>query len=201
MRPRVPQDRLISTGRESAFSGSGIKERIWYSFYDRQTFANGNTTEKAYFTTVNNDDMVGNFEGNSQMPAGQAFHVHALRIVPKPGSRADDVNNFLLNSRLLFTIENAKRYSMGMSWLFPGGVGTVVETVPGAGAAAAPANAIGIGHNGIPSLGNRYDLRIPVPLRPQQNFRIGINTPSGVTLSASLDVYVVMTGVLERNVQ
>ncbi len=194
------QSPLISTGRSSAFSESGVKERIWYAFYDRKDIANGATAQQVFFQSVATDDLVSNFEGQGSMPAGQGFKVHRLRIVPKPGTTAQDVQAILANCRLLFTIENAKRYAMGPAWLFPGGAGTVVENLTGLAAPAAPPTGVPIGHNGIPSLNNCYALKLPVSLRPQQQFNVSI-LPQSPVLGATVSLYVVMEGFLERNLQ
>lgn len=193
--------KLISAGGPSPFTGSGVKERVWYPFYDRQLFATATAQTLTYFNAPSTNDLASNFEGNAAFPAGQGFIAHGLRIVPDVTARLDDVINFLTNSVLTFTIENAKKYALAPTWLFPGGVGGVANQSNGAAVAAAPANDRTYGGNGIQSLNNVFRFKLPVALRPQQQFKIAITTPAAITLSASLLVYVVMEGVLERNLQ
>ena len=192
---------LISTGGSSAFSGTGVKERIWFPYYDRKDVVSATAQTLTFFQTVGVDDLVSNFEGSGAFPAGQGFIIHTMRIVPDMNARADDVANLLKASSLLFTIENAKKYAQAPSWLYPAGVGMVSNDSLGAAAAAAPANSKAFGSNGIQSLNNAFRFKLPVKLRPQQQFKVQLITPATISLSATLPVYIVMEGILERNLQ
>jgi hypothetical protein len=197
--PLVPNNR--NNGPMSPFAGSGVTENIWYTLYDRQSFASATAQTKTYFASAGTDDLVSNFEGAGAMPAGQQFVVHSLRVVPAIGTRADDVSQLMGVASILFTKENAKRYLVGPLWQFPSGAGLISETISGAAAALAPANSLSVGSNGVPAQGNTWQFRLPVPLLPQQSFKIQISTPASITLSGSINVYVQLVGVLQRNLQ
>jgi hypothetical protein len=200
MPPRlVPNNR--NNGPMSPFAGSGVTENIWYTLYDRQTIATAVAQTKTYFATAGTDDLVSNFEGAGAMPAGQQFVVHSLRVVPQIGTRAEDVAQIMANSTLLFTKENAKRYLMGPVWQFPAGAGLISETISGIAASTSPATTISVGANGVPAQANSWQFRLPVPLLPQQAFKIQLSTPSTIVLGASVQVFIQLVGVLQRNLQ
>jgi hypothetical protein len=58
------------------------------------TIATGATTAQVAFTSAATADNLGNFEGAGAMPAGQAFHLFCLRVMPNPGARFDDIQEF-----------------------------------------------------------------------------------------------------------
>jgi len=188
----------INRGVPSPFQNSGVVESISYRFYDTLTIATGSTTDQTAFATAAVADNLGNFEGAGSMPAGQAFHCYGFRVLPNPAARWDDILSILNGTVLKFTKENSKRYAWGPSWLFPSGMGIVVERGLGALAQAAPATDVGLASNGVPVYGNWYKFGKAVSLFPQQNFKV-ILTPFAPTLAATITVRIVMEGVLERN--
>lgn len=175
----------------------GAKEVIDFSFYDRKTFLTAATASQTYFATPGTDDLVSNFQGSGAMPAGQAFLVRALRVIPTPGQSLQDIVNVMTKMSIRFTVENAKLYAQGPVFNYPAGVGATVEQVPGT--AAALGTGVGYGNTGVAALGNVYRFQKPVVLRPQQNFAITI-TPSTPTFVASQLLYVQIDGVFVRNV-
>ncbi len=200
MPPPQPRNQLLSTGRESAWAGGGVKEVIDYSFYDRYAVVTAAAANNVFFQTAGVNPLVSNFEGAGQMPAGQAFHVRTLRLVIEPQSPVLDVINLMKNISLIFTVENSKKYASGPAWMYPAGVGVTSETVTGNAAPAAPATGLSRGNNGIPSLGNTYQFRRPISLRPQQPFQISIAVNAAIVLTATTNIYVVIDGDLERNI-
>ncbi len=194
MAPPAPVNRNIP----SAFQNAGAFERINYRFYDTVTITTGLATDVSAFTTPATNDALGNFEGTGAMPAGQAFHVQAIRVFPNPAARFDDILALLNAGTLRFTKENAKRYAMGPLFMFPSGMGLSVDTGLGAAVPAAPANSVNLANNGAAVLGNVYKLGMPVILMPQQNFKVVI-APGAPTLSATVTVRIILEGILERN--
>lgn len=189
---------LINRTIPSPFNRSGVVESLSYRFYDTLTVATGATTDQTAFATAATADNLGNFEGAGSLPAGQAFHVYAIRVFPNPAARADDILALLNGSVLKFTKENSKRYAWGPSFLFPAGIGQVNDLAKGAAVPATPANDVNFSSNGVPVYGNVYRFHKPVDLYPQQNFKV-ILTPFAPTLSASVTVRVILEGILERN--
>ncbi len=200
-RPSLP-----SNGLYNALAPGGVKEVIDYSFYDRKSIVTAAAANYSFFTAAGTDPLVSNFEGQGQMPAGQAFHVRTIRIVIRPATLATaltsviDVLNLMSFSSLLFTLENSKKMISGPSWMFPSGYGVTSELNTGNAVPAAPATSLTRGNNGIPSAGNCYQFERPIVLRPQQPFQITISTAAALVLLATTDVYIAMDGVLERNI-
>ncbi len=188
----------INRNIPSPFQLSGVTEKISYRFYDTLTIATGATSPQLAFAAAATADNLGNFEGNGAMPAGQGFYARAIRIFTNPAARFDDAQALLNATVVTFTKENAKKYAMGPTYMFPAGMGAVVETGLAAAVPAAPANSIAYLTNGVPVMGNCYRFELPVLLFPQQQFKISL-TPFNPTLSASVTVRVILEGVLERN--
>ncbi len=197
---------LPSNGPYNALAPGGVKEVIDYSFYDKKTLISATAAQYSYFTAAGVDPLVSNFEGQGQMPAGQAFHVRAVRIVIRPATLATaltsviDVLNIMSFTSLLFTLENSKKMTFGPAWMYPSGYGVTSETNLGNAVPAAPANSLTRGNNGIPSAGNCYQFERPIVLRPQQPFQVSLTTSATGILLANTDVYLVLDGVLERNI-
>lgn len=186
----------INRSVPSPFQNSGVVESISYRFYDTLTIATGATGDLTAFSTVATADNLGNFEGAGSMPAGQAFHVFALRLLFNPAAIANDILQAANNTVLKFTKENSKRYAWGPAPLFPAGMGFTNDVVTNT--TALTGNNINFTNNGVPVMGNVYRFHKPVSLFPQQNFKV-VLTPFNPTLSASVTVRVIMEGILERN--
>lgn len=197
MPPPMP---LASTGGPSAFSGSGVKEVLDYTFIHGQAVTSATAQTLSYFNAAGTDPTVNNFEGAGQMPAGQAFRVRTIRIIAQPQAYAPDLFSIMNNAWLTFTVENAKKYANAPMWLFPAGIGQTYENLTGASAPSAPANGITRSNNGIPSLGNVYTLRRPIILHPQQPFQVTINIKAAATQVVAMTLFVAMDGDLERNI-
>lgn len=188
--------RPIDRNVPSPFQNSGVVESISYRFYDTLTIATGATADLTAFANAATQDNLGNFEGAGALPAGQAFHVFALRLVFNPASLSADIQAAVNGSVLKFTKENSKRYAWGPSVMFPGGMGMVNDVVTNT-TALAGSNA-NFTTNGVPVMGNVYKFHKPVSLFPQQNFKV-VLTPFAPVLGASVTVRVIMEGILERN--
>lgn len=199
MPPPMP---LASTGGPSAFSGSGVKEVIDYTFLHGQNITSATAAAYSYFNAAGTNvvPLLNNFEGTGQMPAGQAFRVRTIRAIVQPQAASADLYSLLSNASLVFTVENAKKYVNAPLFCFPAGVGQTVETYLGNAVPATPANSIIRSNNGIPSLGNVYTLRRPIILHPQQPFQVVVNVAAAATFGSTVTLYIAMDGDLERNI-
>lgn len=187
----------LNRNAPSQFQNAGTFERVSYRYYDTVTITNGLATDVVAFSAPATNPLLGNFEGGGAMPAGQMFHLQAIRVFPNPTARWDDVSALLNGGVLTFTKENSKRYAQGPLYMFPAGMGLAAELGTGLAAPAAPANSATSASNGVPVLGNVYKFQT-VTLMPQQNFRIAI-TPGAPVLAASVTVRIILEGILDRN--
>ncbi len=186
----------INRNIPSPFQNSGVVESISYRFYDTLSILTGATADLTAFASAATADNLGNFEGAGSMPAGQAFHVFALRLLFDPAGLSADVLQACNKTVLKFTKENSKRYAWGPSPMFPAGMGFTNDAVTNT-TALTGTNA-NFTNNGVPVYGNVYRFHKPVSLFPQQNFKV-ILTPYAPTLGATVTVRVIMEGILERN--
>lgn len=187
---RAVQAALLETGLP------GFKEVLDYTFYDSTDISTGETDSTTLFQTPTNNLATSNFYGQGSMPAGQAFLVRSLRIIPAMQTAAADVG--ALNRGLLvsFLLENAKKYVEGLAQFFPPGIGLTYEDV--AGTVASIAVGLSTANNGVPALNNVYKFTRPVVLRTLQPFQITLRALAP-TLVATTRVFVAIDGVFVRN--
>lgn len=187
---RAIQAALLETGLP------GYKEIIDYTFYDSASIATGATSTSSLFQTAYTNIANGNYVGNGQMPAGQAFLVRTLRFIPAIGTAVADVIAAMKGFQVQLIVENAKKYADGLAQFFPAGIGATLEYV--AGTAASLGTGISTANPGVPTLGNVYKFTRPVVLRTLQPFQVNLIalTP---TLTATTRFYIAMDGVYVRN--
>lgn len=187
---KAVQAALLETGLP------GFKEVLDFTFYDSALITTGSTTAATLFQTPTTNLQNSNFYGNGSFPAGQAFLVRSFRLVPIIASVAADVIAAMKVIVAQLTLENAKKYAEGIMATFPAGIGATLEYIPG----TTQPLTTGISHAnpGIAALGNTYKFTRPVVLRTLQPFQVNL-LPNGVTLSASLRLYVFLDGVFVRN--
>lgn len=187
---RAVQAALLETGMP------GYKEVLDYTFYDSASVASAASTNSALFQAPTTNLANSNFYGSGAFPAGQAFLVRTLRVIPAIGTAGADVIALMKGLTISFLLENAKKYVEGLAQFFPAGIGATLEYIQGT--AAPLGTGISHGNHGVAALGNVYRFTRPVVLRTLQPFVINM-LPLSPTLVATTRVYIALDGVFVRN--
>ncbi len=187
---RAVQAALLETGMP------GYKEVLDYTFYDSASIITAATTNNALFQAPTTNLANSNFYGSGAFPAGQAFLVRTLRVIPAIGTAGADVIALMKGLSMNFLLENAKKYIEGLAQFYPAGIGATLEYIQGT--AAPLATGISHGNHGVAALGNVYRFTRPVVLRTLQPFVVNM-LPLNPTLIATVRVFVALDGVFVRN--
>lgn len=181
-------------------------QTISWIWYDKLLYTSATTTLLTFFNAVRATQDLGNMVVAGALQGMQAFVVKAIRVyfdreltevAAVPGA-ANDISRLINNGILNFTV-GQKNYGQWPLHALPGGGGVAANT-GGAGGEATnqfQTNAT----NGPPDPRSIYTLEHPLLIEPQISFQAQIQWPAAQTLSANVNITVMLDGSLIRPVQ
>lgn len=193
---------------------AGQIENIGWMLYDTATYTSAATVTLRFFNAVRASRDLGNMELASQLPAGKAFLVRALRFMVKQEPRsvaraaAGTVQTGAVDNvaRLGYTgamrlIVGSKVYCEFPLWMIPAGGGAYGQYASD-GDVADPGEIQDWANNGVPDVRNAYTLSKPIFIPPQMNFYVDCFWAAALTLAGgNTNVTIALDGELLRPVQ
>jgi hypothetical protein len=188
-------------------------EYIADTLFDTRTYTSTTTTQLAFFSGQQTDDLTNLALGN-MLPDKQGFLVMSIRFYPKVQPRSvaraaadavqpgatNDVQQLTATGRLSFNFLN-KDYGTFPLWMLPAG-GGVQSMIAAEGATADPGGAIDFANNGFPDARNMYVLEQPLFLPPMTKLGVVARWPSALTLkNGNTALVIVFDGLMVRPVQ
>lgn len=175
--------------------------------YDTQTYVDNTTTLLTYFVTIPANESVGNMTQSGLLPNPESFLIQAPRVrfiaqvetddagaAGPLASQMNDIALLLTTGRMLLQIGN-KRYGPWKLWTMPAGSGLEIAI------ASAGAEAANLVHGYGNTKGPLWGLFPHLMIAPLQQFRVTLNWPTALNLSANMDIEVLFDGQRARSVQ
>lgn len=197
--------------RQSISPILGDNERIPWTWYHRQSYTSGTTTQMIFFQATGGITTT-NMQAAGQIPAPMFFTVYhigvyfdlpvsnAAVVASNTGAGAlnDTVN--LLDGVLSFKIAQ-KSYFESLIWELPPGAGAYGNLAISATYTATDGDQQQNATNGVPDLRNRYMFWGDIIIPHNQNFAVQLDWASAVTLNnGNTDIIVYLDGFLHRRI-
>lgn len=181
-------------------------QTISWIWYDKLTYTSGTTTLLTFFNAVRATLDLGNMVVAGALQGMQAFVVKAIRVycnreatlATALPTAANDISR-IIDSGILSFVVGQKNYGIWPLHALPGGGGVVANSA-GAGAEATDEFVTNATH-GLADPRSVYALEHPLLIEPQISFQAQIQWPAAVTLSADMQITVMLDGSLIRPVQ
>jgi len=179
----------------------GLLECIQQELYDMNQAITAATQSLSYFqvpiggqfaaTAAIKSAVETNMQQGGSLPYPKNYEIHAIRLVNQFGSAVSDLCS-IFNSSWFKLFIGTKDYLVVNSFMLTGGVGLT-------GISAGNTNVVSV-HNGRPDQRGVYVLAEPIDLIPQQNFRCELIFPISITLTLPVNLSVLFSGFLKREV-
>ena len=179
---------------------------INWMWYDVLTYSSAATVQMTFFNALRATRNLGNMELPGQLAGRKAFIIRALRVHMRRAPTQLQVTPHASNDISLLADNGWAEFEVGQKnfgvWpiaALPGGAGAWSDSA-GAGGEAANEFHVNAAH-GIPDIRAVYTLSLPLLIEPQMNFNFTLNWNAAQTLSADVDIMVMLDGELWRPVQ
>ena len=189
----------LSEMAEPTSVSGGNSEALAWTFFDTATYTSGTTTQLTYFTTTRANSQLSNLNGRG-LPTPQYFEIYFFNfdILTPAGNNTPIEDTWDIINGTGTAGQGAPTWQFVLADKVTGpfplrqlhGLGGVE------GFTTQPTTEFGNNGNGQGTFATDGAIVIP----PNQTFQIVLTWPAAVTLSASRDLVLSMTGVLHRRI-